>query len=246
MKYKEVYYYGVHELAGAGIEENELDARLLLEHVCHTDRNALLVHGDREVPEEEKNKYVDFIEKRKNHKPLQYITGRQGFMGLVFKVDERVLIPRQDTEILVEEVLRHLHDGMEILDLCTGSGCILLSLLHYSNGCQGVGTDVSEKDLMVARENAKWLMELEEKEREPFCCRFVQSDLFERVEGKYDMIVSNPPYIPTGVIPGLMEEVRDYEPKEALDGKEDGLFFYREIASQDRKSVVWERVSIRV
>lgn len=231
MKYEEVYHYGVHELAEAGIGENELDARLLLEYVCHTGRNDLLAHGDREVPEEEKNIYFDLIEKRKTHRPLQYIMGRQEFMGLVFKVNEHVLIPRQDTEILAEEVLRHLHDGMEILDMCTGSGCILLSLLHYSNGCIGVGADISGKALAVAEENAKRLKGREEKEKGKFRCRFVQSDLFEKVEGTYDMIVSNPPYIPTEVISGLMEEVRDYEPVEALDGKEDGLFFYREIAS---------------
>lgn len=231
MNYKEIYDYGVGELARAGIEENRLDARLILEYVCHTGRNDLLVHGDREVKEEEQSLYREYIGKRKRHIPLQHITGEQEFMGLVFRVNRHVLIPRQDTEILVEEVLRHLHDGMEILDLCTGSGCILLSLLHYTNGCSGVGTDISEEALAVARENGAKLINGDKTEEETVSFRFVKSDLFENVEGKYDIIVSNPPYIPTGVIPSLMEEVRVYEPKEALDGKEDGLFFYREISS---------------
>ncbi len=230
MKYKEIYHYGVCQLSDAGIEEKEWDARLLLEYVCHTDRNDLLVHGDREVPESEKDRYFALIEERKRHVPLQHITGEQEFMGLVFKVDGHVLIPRQDTEILVEEALRHLHDGMNLLDMCTGSGCILLSLLYYSNGCSGTGVDISKEALVLARENAAQISRLAGGKEEISNCRFLQSDLFEKLEGKYDMIVSNPPYIPTEVISGLMEEVRDYEPMEALDGKEDGLFFYREIS----------------
>ena len=230
MKYKEIYHYGVCQLSDAGIEDKEWDARLLLEYVCHTDRNDLLVHGDREVPESEKDRYFALIEERKRHVPLQHITGEQEFMGLVFKVDGHVLIPRQDTEILVEEALRHLHDGMNLLDMCTGSGCILLSLLYYSNGCSGTGVDISKEALVLARENAAQISRLAGGKEEISNCRFLQSDLFEKLEGKYDMIVSNPPYIPTEVISGLMEEVRDYEPMEALDGKEDGLFFYREIS----------------
>ncbi len=230
MKYKEIYHYGVCQLSDVGIEEKEWDARLLLEYVCHTDRNDLLVHGDREVPESEKDRYFALIEERKRHVPLQHITGEQEFMGLVFKVDGHVLIPRQDTEILVEEALCHLHDGMNLLDMCTGSGCILLSLLYYSNGCSGTGVDISKEALVLARENAAQISRLAGGKEEISNCRFLQSDLFEKLEGKYDMIVSNPPYIPTEVISGLMEEVRDYEPMEALDGKEDGLFFYREIS----------------
>lgn len=234
MRYKELYNYGVCELTAAGIEESKLDARLLLEHVCHTDRNDLLVHGERDVTEEEKNVYLEYIKERKRHMPLQYITGEQEFMGLVFEVNEHVLIPRQDTEILVEEVLRRLHDGMDILDMCTGSGCILLSLLHYSNGCSGVGADISAEALAVAEKNAERLIGQKETEQgvtDRRLIKFVKSDLFENIEGTYDMVVSNPPYIPAKVIPTLMEEVRDYEPAGALDGREDGLFFYRKIAA---------------
>ncbi|NLL77566.1 MAG: peptide chain release factor N(5)-glutamine methyltransferase [Clostridiales bacterium] len=221
MKYKEVYDFGVRLLTEAQIVEASLDARLLLEFVCHTNRNDLLVHGDREVSEEEWGTYVNHIARRKIHEPLQHITGEQEFMGLTFKVNEHVLIPRQDTEVLVEEVMRNLHDGMSILDMCTGSGCILLSLMHYSNGCKGIGIDISGEAIEVAKENALNL--------QIPGVSFVRSDLFEGVEGRYDIIVSNPPYIPTGAIPGLMEEVKEYEPIQALDGREDGLFFYDRI-----------------
>ena len=166
--------------------------------------------------------------------PLQHITGEQDFMGLTFEVNGHVLVPRQDTEILVEEAMRFLHDGMDVLDMCTGSGCILLSLLHYSNGCRGLGVDISQEALAVAERNRLRLQKKEEAEGRAaenagMSCRFLQSDLFEKVNGKFDLIVSNPPYIPTEAIQGLMEEVRLHEPLGALDGKEDGLYFYREI-----------------
>ena len=130
MKYKEAYDAGVSRLKEAGVEEAALDARLLLEHICHTNRNDLLVHGDRKLGEDLCSVYFEGIARRESRVPLQHITGEQAFMGLVFEVNGHVLIPRQDTEILVEEAMRYLHDGMDILDLCTGSGCILLSLLH--------------------------------------------------------------------------------------------------------------------
>ena len=223
MEYAALYRMGVERLAAAGIEEAKLDARLLLEELCGTDRNDLLVHGDRPVTEQQEKSYVNQIELRSRHIPLQHIMGYQEFMGLRFKVTPDVLIPRQDTETLVEEVLKNLHDGMRILDLCTGSGCILLSLLRYSNDCVGVGADLSKKALAVAEENAGALELMAE---------FVQGDLFEPVTGKFEIIVSNPPYIPSNVIPTLMEEVREHDPLIALDGKEDGLYFYREITGK--------------
>ena len=223
MQYRELYRMGKDRLMEAKIPEAELDARLLLEEVCGTDRNDLLVHGDREIAPEQSERYLDFIHRRQKHEPLQQITGYQEFMGLRFKVTPDVLIPRQDTETLVEEVMRYLHDGMHLLDMCTGSGCILLSLLKYSNDCEGTGCDISEPALKVAEENAKELS---------LNASFVQSNLFENISGKYEFIVSNPPYIPTGVIPTLMEEVRDHEPVSALDGREDGLYFYREIVEK--------------
>lgn len=223
MNYRKLYETGKDRLEKAGIQEAALDARLLLEEVCRTDRNTLLVHGDRAVTEEEETQFRIFIERRSTHEPLQQITGWQEFMGLRFSVTEDVLVPRQDTETLVEEVMRYLRDGMEILDVCTGSGCILLSLLRYSNGCRGVGCDISEKALAVAGQNAKEL---------GISAQFIQSDLFESIEGRFEYIVSNPPYIRKDMIPTLMEEVRDHEPLIALDGGEDGLDFYRKITRE--------------
>ena len=223
MNYRKLYETGKDRLEKAGIQEAALDARLLLEEVCRTDRNTLLVHGDRAVTEEEETQFLIFIERRSTHEPLQQITGWQEFMGLRFSVTEDVLVPRQDTETLVEEVMRYLSDGMEILDVCTGSGCILLSLLRYSNGCRGVGCDISEKALAVAGQNAKEL---------GISAQFIQSDLFESIEGRFEYIVSNPPYIRKDMIPTLMEEVRDHEPLIALDGGEDGLDFYRKITRE--------------
>ena len=224
MNYRECYLYGREKLKAAEIAEYELDARLLLEAVCHTDRTTMFAHPDREVDDKEYAAYAEYIAKRAEHIPLQHLTGVQDFMGLEFYVNQDVLIPRQDTEILVEEVMLNLHDGMRILDMCTGSGCILCSLLHYSNDCQGVGVDLSERALAVAEENAEKLAVRNYS--------FIKSDLFEKVEGKFDMIVSNPPYIKSDVIRTLMPEVRDHEPLMALDGMDDGLLFYRKIIAE--------------
>lgn len=228
--YREVYRWGCGQLEEAQIAEAQLDARLLLEWCCGTDRNTLLAHGERCISVEEYDKYRDCIVKRSGHIPLQHITGEQDFMGLTFCVNEKVLIPRQDTEVLVEEVMRHLHDGMHILDMCTGSGCILLSLLHYSNDCTGVGVDVSEEALQVAQENAARILGAGKSA----CEKLLRSNLFEQLDSRdrFDIIVSNPPYIKTDVIDSLMPEVREHEPRLALDGQEDGLFFYREITAQ--------------
>lgn len=226
MRYGEVYEEGRQALASADIAEAKLDARLLLEDVCGTNRNTLLAHPEYEVPEEQYRRYQDVIHRRKKHVPLQYITGVQDFMGLNFKVSEKVLIPRQDTEVLVEEVMKHLHDGMSVLDMCTGSGCILLSLLHYSNDCAGTGADISNEALKVAWENAEAL------QLKPV---LLQSNLFGQIEGSFDVIVSNPPYIESAVMETLMPEVRDNEPWIALDGGADGLYFYNKIIEESKK-----------
>lgn len=232
MTYGELYEYGKHALGAAGVAEAALDARLLLEYICRTDRNELIVHADRGRSGMEEQFYRTVIEKRAERVPLQHIVGGQEFMGLWFRVNEHTLIPRQDTEILVEEAMRHLGDGMRILDLCTGSGCILLSLLKYSNECEGVGIDLSGEALMVARENAEQL---------GIKATFLEGDLFaplaeftsdRTTDRLFDMIVSNPPYIETAVIGTLMPEVREHEPFMALDGGEDGLRFYRKIIAE--------------
>lgn len=239
MTYRETYEAGRAALDKAGIPEAELDARLLLEHVCGTDRNTLLVYGDRAVSGEESGEYERLIERRSQRIPLQHLTGVQNFMGLDFSVNGHVLIPRQDTEILVEEVLKNLHDGMRVLDMCTGSGCILISLLAFTNNCEGVGADLSAEALKVAEENAGKLLgtwrqdggadDGAEGRRQ---WKWIRSDLFEAVEGVFDIIVSNPPYIRSEVIETLMPEVREYEPRQALDGAGDGLLFYRRIVGE--------------
>ena len=226
MTYRSMVTEGGRVLAAAGVPEAELDAWYLLEYLRkergeRSDRQWYLLNREDEARAEEEKAYQELIERRAKRIPLQQITGEQEFMGLSFRVNEHVLIPRQDTEILVEEIMRDLHDGIRILDMCTGSGCILLSLLHYSNDCSGVGVDVSEDALAIARQNADRLAEKQ--------AVFIQSDLFEKVEGSFDLIVSNPPYIRSQEIAGLMPEVREHEPHLALDGKDDGLHFYREI-----------------
>lgn len=226
MNYRQVYELGKSRLEEADVAEAALDARILLEHVCGTSRNDFLVHGDREVAEAQIDQYIECIWRRQSREPLQHITGVQDFMGLEFAVNEHVLIPRQDTEILVEEIMKDEFDGSRILDMCTGSGCILISLLHYSNWCKGVGVDISSAALAVAKENANKLLP---EEKRPV---FVESNLFEAVEGTFDIIVSNPPYIRTKVIETLMPEVKDFEPMQALDGYEDGLYFYRRIVEE--------------
>ena len=234
MTYRECYEQGCRTLQAAGIEEATLDARLLLEAVCGTDRNDLLVHGEQPVMPQAEEKYLNWIRQRAEHIPLQQLTGEQDFMGLTFSVNEHVLIPRQDTEILVEEVLKELHDRMRILDMCTGSGCILLSLLHYSNDCEGLGVDLSAEALEVAGQNVLKVLTPEKAEH----AHFLQSDLFEKVEGKFEIIVSNPPYIASAEVEKLMPEVRDHEPRMALDGTEDGLHFYRRIIKEAGKHLV--------
>lgn len=234
MTYRECYEQGCRTLQAAGIEEATLDARLLLEAVCGTDRNDLLAHGEQPVMSQAEEKYLNWIRQRAEHIPLQQLTGEQDFMGLTFSVNEHVLIPRQDTEILVEEVLKELHDRMRILDMCTGSGCILLSLLHYSNDCEGLGVDLSAEALEVAGQNVLKVLTPEKAEH----AHFLQSDLFEKVEGKFEIMVSNPPYIASAEVEKLMPEVRDHEPRMALDGTEDGLHFYRRIIKEAGKHLV--------
>ena len=229
MNYRECFEKGKGALAEAGVGEADLDARLLLEYVCGTNRNDLLVHGDREVLPGQEAAFLALIGRRAERIPLQYLTGVQDFMGMEFRVNEHVLIPRQDTEILVEEALRELRDGMDILDMCTGSGCILISLLQYSNDCAGVGADISGEALSVAEENARRLLAPDKQ------VRFVESDLFAAVDGRYDMIVSNPPYICSDAIHSLMPEVREHEPVSALDGRADGLYFYHKITEECRR-----------
>ncbi|WP_051594044.1 peptide chain release factor N(5)-glutamine methyltransferase [Butyrivibrio sp. AE3003] len=226
MNYKDCLEKGTENLERAGITEAKLDARLLLEYVCKTDHSTLFAHPDRAVTDGEEKLYDEFIARRVKREPVAYILGNMGFMGLSFDVSRDVLIPEQDTEILVEETLRFCEDKMRVLDLCTGSGCIALSILNYTNETKALCTDISEKAISVAKKNAEKLGLSDRAE-------IVLTDLFPGKEvGKFDILVSNPPYIRTDVIESLAPEVRDYEPRLALDGSEDGLVFYRRIAEE--------------
>lgn len=228
MTFREALNWGKEKLQHAGIPEYDLDAWLLLEHVSGLSRAMYFVRDREEMEESCREQYEEAIRKRESRVPLQHITGVQEFMGYEFHVNEHVLIPRQDTEILVEAADRAADDtgAKRILDVCTGSGCILLSLLKMNENRTGTGSDLSEPALKMAEENRR-LLEIPEER-----AAFVQSDLFERIEGTYDMIVSNPPYIRTEEIRKLQEEVRLHDPYGALDGKEDGLYFYRRIISE--------------
>ena len=227
--YRELYEEGRRILEQAGLPDAALDARFLLEEVCGTNLQTLLVFPEKKVSEEEVNQYRAFIQRRKDREPTAMILGEWDFMGLTFRLNKSTLIPEQDTEVLVETALEELkrrglgEAPLRILDLCTGSGCILLSLLHELRNAGGLGTDLSEEALEAARENA---VRLGLQER----VAFRQGDLWEPVgDERFDLIVSNPPYVPTEVIPTLEPEVRCGEPYAALDGGEDGLVFYRRI-----------------
>ena len=226
MTLQELYQEGILRLEQAKIMEAELDAWYLMEYVTGISRTMYYLKQQETVEKETVVRYFACISRRAKRIPLQHITGEQEFMGLTFFVNEHVLIPRQDTEVLVEEALLHLNGEEQVLDMCTGSGCILLSLVHYRKGICAVGADISDEALQIAERNAK---RLEER------VTFLKSDLFDRIAGKYDLIVSNPPYIRTEVIAELEEEVRLHDPMIALDGKEDGLYFYRKITEQSRK-----------
>lgn len=220
---EQIWKRGTAFLEEKGVPDAGLDAWYLMEEVWQIDRAYYYTHRD-DVLEEDGNRqerFADYLKRRGMREPLQHILGRAWFMELEFVVNPHVLIPRQDTETLVEEALKVLEPGMEVLDLCTGSGCIVISLLKHARvGISGTASDISKQALLIAKENAK---------QNQVETELVRSDLFQNITGKYDVIISNPPYIPTGELSGLMPEVRDFEPLEALDGAEDGLFFYREI-----------------
>ena len=223
MTYREAVEFGTKCLTDAGVPDAALDAWYLLQMVCRIERSYYYVHGEEDITQDAQKKYEIAVQKRAEHIPLQYIIGEQEFMGLRFKVNSNVLIPRQDTETLVEQVLKIVKPGMKVLDLCTGSGCVLISVLKNAPELTGMGSDISKTALLVAKENAK----LHEVDAE-----WVRSDLFDNITETFDVIMANPPYIPTGEILSLMPEVRDFEPENALDGGEDGLDFYRKIAGQ--------------
>ncbi len=226
-KYSDVLRNGVKTLTDNDIEEAAVDAYLLFEDVFDMPKSQYYLKMNQIADDGLVRRYYDGIAKRAKHIPVQYITGKQSFYGLEFEVNSNVLIPRQDTEILVEECLKrfgHMPDA-KVLDLCTGSGCIAISLKKNMEHCRMTAADISEQALEVAKRNADHLNAE---------VTFLKSDLFENVEGMFDLIVSNPPYIPTKVIETLAPEVREHEPHLALDGTGDGLLFYRKIVAKGK------------
>lgn len=219
---KEALAKAVDKLQQMEVPDADIDAWYLLSYVTGLDRAAFFLHGEEPMAESDMIRYRDLVTKRGERIPLQHLTGEQEFMGLDFHVNEHVLIPRQDTECLVERVLPYV-DGKRVLDVCTGSGCIAIAIAKLGKPLIVHGVDISEETLAVARQNATELNASVEL--------FV-GDLMTKMDGQYDVIVSNPPYIPPSVIEGLMPEVRLHEPMLALDGGQDGLEFYRRIAGQ--------------
>ena len=237
--FKELLKEGTQILINGGIEEARLDAWLLLEYTAGITRAWYYAHDDQKPGQEIADRYRELCTRRAERIPLQHLTGKAYFMGYEFDVDERALIPRQDTEILAEEALRLLADkrSPEILDMCTGSGCLLLSILMEKEDAHGTGVDISEGALAVAEKNRKNL-HLEERallvKSDTFSGEYFQKNSSEHPM-EYDMLISNPPYIPTADIQQLMDEVRLHDPVLALDGKEDGLYFYRRITEEARR-----------
>lgn len=229
MTYQNILNKAVKQLEEAGITEAALDARLLLMYVFDCDYQFLLLHGNEEAEESLVKKYFALVAERTKRIPLQHLTHCQNFMGFDFYVDEHVLIPRQDTECLVEEAMLVTEDGMRVLDMCTGSGCILISLACYKNEIEGVGIDLSAEALAVARKNAGTLFAGHSGQ-----LTFIKGDLFDALSESelFDVIVSNPPYIRSDVIETLETEVKEHDPHMALDGGVSGLDFYEQITAK--------------
>lgn len=236
MTRQEWLLYGTKRMEEAKIADAREDAWLLLSHVTGLSKIDYTLERGTALTETEEKKLAEALEQRLLHVPVQQIIGEAWFMGYPFLVNEHVLTPRLDTEVLIEAVLKRLpavpvnaEGKRRLLDMCTGSGCILLSLLKEADGLCGAGVDVSPEALQVAKKNS---------ERLETAAAFIESDLFADVTGRYELIVSNPPYIVRDVIPTLDAEVREHEPVLALDGGTDGLDFYRRIVQDAREYLV--------
>ena len=231
MTIKELISYGEDKLNNAGVTDYANDSRELLSFVTGKDRAGLIMYINSEVPEDMAKKYAALIDRRAARTPLQHITGEQEFMGYRFKVTKDVLVPRMDTELLVEEAAKRAILGAKILDLCTGSGIIGIALKKMCFGAEVTMTDISEAALEIARENAA---------ANKADVRIIRSDMFSGLDPKekFTLIVSNPPYIAADEIEKLEPEVKDGDPGIALNGGTDGLDFYRIIAEEAPKHLV--------
>ena len=227
MTIKEAINQAVIMLKNENIDAPKNKARMLLEATLKKSKEYLIIYDNKEITPQEREAYIKNVKKHILGEPVQYITGKQEFMKLNFFVTKDVLIPRQDTEILVEEVIRlakNIENPM-ILDLCTGSGAIAVSLAKYINNVKIYATDISSKAIEIAKKNAEFNGVKNNID-------FIESDLFNKIKNlKFDIIVSNPPYIETGEIVKLPKDVQN-EPRGALDGGKDGLLFYRKISEQ--------------
>ncbi len=227
MQIQELLKIGIEKLKQKNIEEPQLKCRLLMQYILKQPRQYLVINSEKSVNEEQKKEFLKYIEDLLNNVPLQHITHSQEFMKMKFYVDENVLIPRPDTEILVEETIKiatnkKSNNNIKILDLCTGSGAIAISLAKYIKNSQITAIDISSKALEIAKKNAK-INQVNSQ------ITFIKSDLFAEIKNeKYDIIVSNPPYIKTEVI-NLLDKQVQREPKIALDGGKSGLDFYEKI-----------------
>ncbi len=229
MTIRQAVSWGSDKLKSHGVENAEHDSFELLSAINGMTRTFYLVNGDSFLSEEDFLLFEEYIDKRAAHIPLQHIIGKAYFYGYEFEVNGDVLVPRQDTEILVGEVMKVARSGDYILDMCTGSGCIGITIAKKFPEVKVLGIDVSEKALAVAEKN-KHNLEADNID-------FMLSDLFEKLNQDitFNIIASNPPYIPTKVIDGLQDEVRLHDPILALDGSEDGLKYYRNISSEAGK-----------
>lgn len=234
---QELLQYGLNILENKDNVNPLLDSQLLLCYTLNVDKVHIYTHKNKKVSNNDVDKFMSLIDRRKTGYPLQYILGKQEFMGLDFEVAEGVLVPRPDTETLVEWIIEVVNisklvdkDQINVLDIGTGSGAIALSLAHYIKNSNIYTIDISDKALDVAKRNAN-ILNLGSK------VNFLKGDLFEPLDElhedvKFDVIVSNPPYIPSKEINDLQVEVANYEPRLALDGGEDGLDFYRKIVDK--------------